>query len=177
MSGATIGQHVRHILEFYQCLLNGKANDVICYDGRRRDSRIETDRSFASHIVGEFLDLLVEVKEDRCIVLKGNYSTVNNNEINLTTSLFRELAYTLEHSIHHQAIIKAGIKSMHRDEILVENFSVAPSTLRHTRGQKNESQDLSALNGLNVTQNFQNLSHHDTLRNCTDAYPPAPKPT
>ena len=135
LSGATIGQHVRHILEFYQCLLNVKAKDVICYDARKRDMRIETDRPFASDIVEELLDLLVQVKEDRSIVLKGNYSTANNNEINLSTSLFRELAYTLEHSIHHQAIIKVGMKSMHGDEILVENFGIAPSTIRHTRGQ------------------------------------------
>ena len=134
LSGATIGQHVRHILEFYQCLLKGNAEGVISYDARRRDMRIETDRSFASRTVGELLELLVLVKEDRCIVLKANYSTVNNNEINLSTSLFRELAYTLEHSIHHQAIIKVGMKSMNKAEILLENFGVAPSTIRNTRG-------------------------------------------
>jgi hypothetical protein len=44
--------------------------------------------------------------------------------------LFRELAYDLEHSIHHQAIIKIAMKNLNSEYALNENFGVARSTIR-----------------------------------------------
>ena len=35
---STVGQHVRHILEFYICLLNGIESGVINYDKRKTQS-------------------------------------------------------------------------------------------------------------------------------------------
>jgi hypothetical protein len=49
----------------------------------------------------------------------------------LTTSLFRELAYTVEHGIHHQALIRIGVHQIDRDELLDEKFGIAPATIRH----------------------------------------------
>ena len=43
----TIGQHVRHIIELYQCLEQGYDEAVVNYEKRKRDTRIENDKSFA----------------------------------------------------------------------------------------------------------------------------------
>jgi hypothetical protein len=51
LSGSSVGQHIRHILEFYDCLLQLPPNKVICYDNRKRDRTIELDRSFASRFI------------------------------------------------------------------------------------------------------------------------------
>ena len=40
-SGSSIGEHKRHIIEFYQCLENVQ-DGVVSYDSRRRNSTLET---------------------------------------------------------------------------------------------------------------------------------------
>ena len=44
---ATIGQHVRHIIELYIELNNGYENGVVNYELRKRSLQIETDKDFA----------------------------------------------------------------------------------------------------------------------------------
>ncbi len=129
LSGASIGQHVRHILEFYQCLF--EKGDVICYDDRKRDGRIETDRIFALQTIAQILTKLQSVSVDRQLTLRGNYSTKCDDNLHLSTSLYRELAYTLEHSIHHQALIKIGVTQLHAGHTLSDNFGLAPATIRY----------------------------------------------
>src|SRR5947209_2261188 len=42
--GQRIGGHVRHVVEFYECLFAGLAAAVVDYDARRRDPEVENDR-------------------------------------------------------------------------------------------------------------------------------------
>src|SRR5436305_80894 len=41
------GSHLRHVLEFYQCFLEGLESSHIDYDARRRDEAIERSRAAA----------------------------------------------------------------------------------------------------------------------------------
>lgn len=127
-SGSSVGRHVRHILEFYVCLL--EADKQVCYDDRRRDQRIESNRIFAVNVIQDIVEKIKNIKEDRCLNLKSNFSFNSANEVLLQTSLFRELAYCLEHSIHHQAIIKIGVMALNENVIPGVEFGVAPSTIR-----------------------------------------------
>ncbi len=129
LSGASIGQHVRHILEFYQCLF--ETGNVICYDDRKRDIRIETNQAFAIKVIDTILTELKLVGEDRSILLRSNLSAEPYDNVYLSTSLYRELAYSLEHSIHHQALIKVGITQLCLEDTLSENFGLAPATVRY----------------------------------------------
>ncbi len=131
LSGASIGQHVRHILEFYLCLRESETTGIVCYDKRKRDIRIETGRRFAQTVIDNIITWLEQIVSDRSLVLKGNFSLSTDEEIQLKTSLYRELAYNLEHSTHHQALIKVGVKHLSHAQILSETFGVAPSTIRN----------------------------------------------
>src|SRR5437773_8305705 len=42
-----VGGHLRHVLEFYECFLDGLESSHIDYDARKRDARIETCRAAA----------------------------------------------------------------------------------------------------------------------------------
>lgn len=132
LSGATIGQHIRHILELFDCLISGSSEGKVCYDSRKRDILLETKISFALkkiHIILEELKIL----KDKPMILEGSYSS--KNEINLVkTSLFRELAYNLEHSIHHQALIKVGMRELGKLNLISVNFGIAPATIKFKNG-------------------------------------------
>lgn len=130
LSGATVGQHVRHILEFYVCLFNER-NNQISYDNRERNHRIENDRFFALAVVDELILKLSEINADKSIELKADYSSNGVDQTRLMTSLYRELAYCLEHSIHHQALIKVAIKYLNDHFLLSKDFGIAPSTIRY----------------------------------------------
>lgn len=143
LSGSSIGQHVRHILEFYLCLFRALDTNQICYDERERDVRIETDLKFAGALIDKILiQLDTLAKEDRPLKLKVNFSRNPENDLLLETSLYRELAYNLEHSIHHQALIKAACKQLGIENELNETFGVAPATIRYRNkkspGRSNE---------------------------------------
>ena len=47
LSNATIGEHTRHILEMFQCLENQYDSGFVNYDKRERNTRIQTDTTFA----------------------------------------------------------------------------------------------------------------------------------
>jgi len=134
LSGASIGQHVRHILEFYQCLFKSLDNNEVNYDDRQRDLKLETDLQFANIIIENVVSLLLKVKDDFPVTFIANYSTAEDQKPELSqSSFFRELAYNLEHSIHHQALIKVAITEMQLTSLVKKTFGYAPSTIRNDK--------------------------------------------
>ncbi|TRZ42795.1 DinB family protein [Robertkochia solimangrovi] len=132
LNGSTIGMHIRHILEFYQCLMEGKQSGEVNYDDRRRDKMIESDPGFALGVLGDIADGIDHSRMEIPMKLLYNYDTSCHSKGEIVpTSLRRELIYNLEHLIHHLAIIKIGIQAMKPDLLLDKNFGVAVSTVRN----------------------------------------------
>lgn len=128
--GATIGQHVRHILEFYQSVFNGLDTKTVNYDNRKRNLLIETDCQYAIQVIDEINAGLSLDVFDETLVLEGNFCAEEEKETKIKTTLFRELAYCLEHSIHHQALIKVGLLEVNCLSFIDETFGLAPATIR-----------------------------------------------
>lgn len=125
LDNATIGQHTRHIIELFLELQKAASNEIVNYDARKRDKRIETDIDFAIDCVGQIIGNL----NKKNINLK---LATNNHAAIIETNYARELLYNVEHCVHHQAIIRIGlnilgIKSYHRD------FGYASSTIKHKK--------------------------------------------
>ncbi|MGE0560356.1 MAG: DinB family protein [Flavobacteriales bacterium] len=135
LSGASVGQHVRHILEFYTCLITAKNLGVVNYDGRQRNLQLETDVVFAQNQIDEIVFSLPTLEATKPLFLAGNYTHSINPNTTISTTFGRELAYCLEHSIHHQALIKIGLKELNLETIINENFGVAPATIRYKQEQ------------------------------------------
>lgn len=131
--GATIGQHVRHILEFYQCVFTGLETKIINYDNRNRNLLIETDSAYAIGVIDLILKQLSQNNPDEALVLEGNFCTEEGKEMKIQTSYLRELAYCLEHSIHHQALIKVGLLAVNCISCVDETFGLAPATIRYRK--------------------------------------------
>lgn len=131
--GATIGQHVRHILEFYQSVFDGLETRVINYDNRKRNLLIETNSAYAIQIIDLINSQLSLSTTDETLVLEGNFCAEEGKKIKIKTSFLRELGYCLEHSIHHQALIKVGLLETNCISYIDENFGLAPATIRYRK--------------------------------------------
>lgn len=125
---ATIGQHVRHIVELFQCLENGYENGIVNYEHRKRDKNIETDKHLAIQLLHEISARLI--REDKMIQLEMSYDDVSNQTIIVNSNYYREVVYNLEHTVHHMALIRVGVSEV-SDLILPDSFGVASSTMKH----------------------------------------------
>lgn len=127
LSQATVGQHLRHIVEFFQELYKGYESGSVNYDKRQRDQRIETDRSFAIQKLYEIVAGLS--KPDKDLVLITSLPMEGNGHLDFKTNYHRELLYNLEHTVHHMAFIRMGIEAISIIQLPVR-FGVAESTLQ-----------------------------------------------
>jgi uncharacterized damage-inducible protein DinB len=142
MAQNSIGKHVRHVIECYQCLFQGIEIDLVDYDKRERNIRIETDKVFALQIL-EALSIAIMNLEEKLIQLQVTYS---DNSTLVQTSVKRELAYNVEHTVHHLAIIKMGINVAFPSVEIPENVGVASSTLRYQSQLSEKKKHLSIKN-------------------------------
>jgi hypothetical protein len=127
LSNATIGEHMRHIIELFGCLLENYDYGLINYDARKRDVLLQTDKNEAITIIEKYL--LELDKPNKPLSLTHNcFSPIEL----LQTNYFRELIYNLEHSIHHQALIKVVLHSLPHIKT-PSTFGVAPSTLEYRK--------------------------------------------
>jgi len=117
LSGSSIGMHTRHIIEFAQCLLSGVEESVVCYDNRKRDLSLENSPLFAI----------------QPIKLKGCYGTDAHHNYDINTTIQREIAYNVEHAIHHMAILKIAVKQLFPSISIPDDFGIAHSTVQYEK--------------------------------------------
>lgn len=126
---ATIGKHVRHILELFIELHIGYETGQVNYENRKRNMEIETDPETALKNIENIFNTLD--KRDKELVLVSNYDLTSEETILIQTNYTRELVYNLEHAIHHMAIIRIGMGYISRNNLPVD-YGVAISTLKHS---------------------------------------------
>jgi len=127
---ATIGQHVRHIIELFICLNQGYETGLVNYEKRKRDYRIETERELAIELLHSIYTAIN--KPDKNIMLEVSYDEHSNDTIVIHTNYYREIAYNLEHTVHHMALVRVGINEVATIELPAE-FGVASSTIKYRK--------------------------------------------
>lgn len=125
----TVGAHVRHCLDHVHAVLERVTDDRLTYDHRQRATRSEQDRGYAieqlHHAVRALSDsggqlehhLTLDVQVDR-----------DGTTVSVGSSFGRELAFVLQHTIHHQALIALLLAD--RGAPVPHTFGYAPTTPR-----------------------------------------------
>ena len=131
LNGNSIGKHVRHVIELYQEFFSGIVIGEINYDQRKRIILLETDIHSAKESLQNLLEKIAEVNVDASTLVKANF--VGEEAIQLPSSISRELAYNLEHAIHHMAIIQICVKHSFPLVHLSEDFGLAYSTIKYNK--------------------------------------------
>ncbi|MBS3915607.1 MAG: DinB family protein [Bacteroidetes bacterium] len=128
MDNATIGQHTRHILELFQVLINGHYCGAVNYDERPRDLELESNPHVALSFIDEILANIT--KNDKTIIMIHTVLIgMDTTSFDTLSSYRRELAYNIEHTIHHLALIKVAIRIISPEHEFDTDFGYADSTL------------------------------------------------
>jgi hypothetical protein len=131
-NGSSIGQHFRHIIDFYGCLANNAEAGRLDYAHRQRDTRVETEPTYAAIMLQQFHKKLKDMDEAITVEVVADFSSdLNETRPVVTSCIGREMMYAYDHAVHHLAIIKMGLKSTVPDFQIDKNIGVAPSTVKH----------------------------------------------
>jgi uncharacterized damage-inducible protein DinB len=134
---SSIGGHVRHCLDHVRALLNAIETGTLDYDHRERGTSIETDRSAALTLMRTLRNRLLALGDDHSMIERplklSVMMTADGPPMVVGTTLGREMAYVLSHTIHHNALIGTVIRLL--GGWLPERFGDAPSTVAHLRGK------------------------------------------
>jgi uncharacterized damage-inducible protein DinB len=130
LSQSTIGQHLRHTLEFFICFERGYQQGIVNYDKRAHDKQIECDKYIALATIGR-IEEFVKSFEEKELKLEVGYDLSQDEFVTINTTATRELVYNIEHAVHHMAIIKIGVREVASYVDLPTDFGVAASTIRY----------------------------------------------
>jgi uncharacterized damage-inducible protein DinB len=128
---SSVGAHVRHCLDHVRSLIDAIDTGELNYDNRRRGTMVESSCGAAADQIDELLGQLQSLDDqmlDRPLNLTVLLSA-SDPPIRVITSVGRELAYVLAHTVHHNALVGAMVKTL--GGWLPERFGYAPSTVKN----------------------------------------------
>ncbi len=127
--GSSLGQHFRHILEFFQCLAESRDSGMVDYAARRRNLLYEDSPALASEAFDIFENQLEDFDCQQLVQVRAEFGSTFRPAFQSTVG--RELLFVYDHAIHHLALIKIGL-ICHLPELADDrNLGVSPSTLKH----------------------------------------------
>jgi hypothetical protein len=132
VGGTRVGPQIRHVIEFYSCLLDGLDAGVIDYDTRKRDPNIERNAVAAITSLRHLSDRLCtdhRLRADMPLVVRMEDAPSGDRQHLLPSSLRRELQALRSHTIHHFALISITLQLW--GVTVDRTFGVAPATLRY----------------------------------------------
>ena len=128
---SNVGGHVRHCLDHVEALLAGVEEGEVNYDRRRRGTEVETSREAALDVIRRQERQLLAFpphSERRPLRLSAMVSScLPPTEVETTVG--RELAFVLSHTVHHNALI--AVMALTLGVAVPDRFGYAPSTIAH----------------------------------------------
>lgn len=126
--GSSLGQHFRHILEFFQCLEDGCQSGTVDYAARNRNPVYETNPEIASAAFEAFDYALPKFDLAQPIQVRAEFGA--DARPCYESTIGRELLFVYDHAIHHLAIIKIGLICHYPDISVDKDLGVSPSTVK-----------------------------------------------
>ena len=122
---SSIGSHIRHILDFYNCILNSE-NNIVDLTARERDQYVENFTESALNYLESIilkLKLLPDLLDKDIIVIDD----LGLGKIKMKYTLSSLLAQANSHTIHHYSIINYILSGLNI-EFGEDQFGVNPTT-------------------------------------------------
>ena len=132
LNNSSIGQHIRHIIEFYIEFESGYEIGVISYDNRKRQLDLETNQELVVSTILKTIQNIEKYDLEKPLISESNHG-LNEKSIKSQTSCRREIVYALDHTVHHLAIIKIAMQVAFPKITLLKDLGIAPSTIRNNQ--------------------------------------------
>lgn len=134
MFDSSIGQHLRHILDLFQALIQNSDASVINYDIRQRGIPLETVQQegiVALDRVRQWLTGLTAADLQRQVTILTEVDIDEQFSVQLNSSFGRELAFASTHAIHHLALMATIAKVLGCQ--VDAQYGTAPATATYLR--------------------------------------------
>jgi hypothetical protein len=122
-----IGSHIRHILDFYDCILEGYSNEFIVLTNRARDTRMHEDCDYAFKNVERIINSLNQLSQINPNLTITVSDDLGLGKVDIEYTLGAILAQANSHAIHHYAIINYILESL-KISIKDDTFGYNPTT-------------------------------------------------
>lgn len=126
---ASIGAHVRHIIERYQCFLAGLSVGCVEYDARNRDRALEDSPRAAALALASIRRRLGALTVDSRSLQVRESVHPEGATGEATSTMARELLALVSHTTHHLAMIAMLARQLGYN--LDASFGKAASTIIH----------------------------------------------
>lgn len=124
---SSIGSHIRHTLDFFDCIISGLDSNNIDLTARKRDEILSTDKEAAAQYIYNLQETLlsyVDVNTDYLIHVTDN---MGQGKVTVSYTLESILAHANSHAIHHYAVIGYILDRL-ETEIKIPGFGYNPTT-------------------------------------------------
>jgi len=131
---SSIGSHMRHIIDRFDCFLSGLQTGKVNFDARNRDRKIELSPGAASKALALLPQKLIACQDqlDSDLLVIESIDA-GRDSVAVNSSVNRELMGLVSHTIHHLAVIALLLRAQGFE--IGDNIGKAPSTLKYERSQ------------------------------------------
>uniref|UniRef100_UPI0040473028 hypothetical protein n=1 Tax=Mariniflexile sp. TaxID=1979402 RepID=UPI0040473028 len=127
---SSIGSHIRHILDFYDCIFGTSLDNGIDLTARSRNKKVESECSSAKQYLDSIIDKLMKFEcdmNDPVVV----FDDLGLGKVEMTYTYGALFAQANSHTIHHYAIMNYILDALN---ISMEDsdFGYNPTTPKQT---------------------------------------------
>lgn len=133
-NGSSVGTHLRHVLDRFQCFFNGLPSCHIDYDARKRDQSIASNLDAALFAFTSISKRMEAIAGSTFVATELSVQESVHHEgppVRISSSVERELMGLITHTTHHLAIIALLVKSMGYE--VDKDLGKAASTILYER--------------------------------------------
>ena len=124
---SSIGSHIRHLLDFFDCIINGLETNNIDLTARKRDEVISSNPEAAKKHIVEIQQKLISFTDVSTDYLLNVTDNLGEGNVTVMYTLESILAHANSHATHHYAIISYMLSTLNVN-VEIPGFGYNPST-------------------------------------------------
>jgi len=124
---SSIGNNMRHVLDFFTCIFNGLEDEHIDFSTRNRNELIQEQTAYGINYFKEIIEKLHNLDTSKLGDLIKVTDDLGKGKVTVTYTIESALVQAHSHAIHHYAIVGFIVNQLGL-ELLEADFGYNPTT-------------------------------------------------